>query len=158
MYYIGDVIPKIKEFGYDVSEINEYAFEYKCNMSVLKGKVIKSIHGLDKYSDLIIIETYDGDLLLMFHDQDCCENVWLEDFVYNGTIIGDSPTTFVPILVSEERTDSQDTDWGSQTYTYYTIASVFGQLDLRWLGESNGYYSEEVSTICIPKTKWRYIN
>ena len=44
--------------------------------------------------------------------------------------------------VSEE---SEKTDWGTSTWTFYKLASIKGYIDVRFFGESNGYYSEGVS-------------
>lgn len=111
-----------------------------CDISELKGKVIESIEGLELNSDQVEITTNDGWLYIMYHSQDCCEFVRIED-VYGDKddLIGS------PILEAEERTNGNQYDpYGSHTWTFYAFATSRGWVDIRWLGESNGYYSEAV--------------
>ncbi|UTV34894.1 DUF7448 domain-containing protein [Bacillus altitudinis] len=96
--------------------------------------------------DELFLETTEGDQYLMYHDQDCCENVYIED------IIGDlSDLIGNPLLMSESVSEDGDSDWGSSTWTFYKFATIKGDVTLRWLGESNGYYSESVSLVKVPE-------
>ena len=80
-----------------------------------------------------------------YHIQDCCENVSIED------VCGDlRDLEFSPILTAEVCTKQDDTVCG--TWTFYRFQTVKGTVTIRWYGESNGYYSEEVS---IMKTEVR---
>lgn len=94
-----------------------------------------------------IVFLFDDDTACEFcHDQQCCENVFVEDVNGDwGDLIG------IPLLVAEERTNSDlpkpETDYssyGSNTWTFYTFRSIKGSVDVRWYGESNGFYSERV--------------
>lgn len=83
-----------------------------------------------------------------YHDQDCCENVYIESIVGDiNDLIGN------PILLAEESTNSTDNPPKNAdffTWTFYKFATVKGYVDVRWLGESNGYYSESVTLVFIP--------
>jgi hypothetical protein len=79
----------------------------------------------------------------MFHWQDCCESVVIDDI--NGdlnNLIG------TPIEMAEECTNSNNpqNEWDeSFTWTFYKLATVKGYVNIKWYGCSNGYYSESVS-------------
>lgn len=108
-------------------------------INYLLGKTLKEI--VNDYDELEFITTED-EKVLMFHDQDCCESVYIEDI--NGDLddlIGE------PILMAEEITEQGDAEWGTYTWTFYKIATIKGTVVIRWNGESNGYYSESVDVI-----------
>lgn len=114
----------------------------------LKGKTLTKIEGLFSNSDEVHFYTSDGKHYMMFHDQDCCENVEIDDVVGDvEDLIGNE------ILVAEERVSENENPTGvvvpeyqeSFTWTFYTIATRKGYVDIRWYGASNGYYSESVT-------------
>lgn len=86
-----------------------------------------------------------GDRFLMYHEQDCCESVYLDDITGDLEDLEGSE-----ILVAYE---SSSNDCGtvtennledSYTWTFYHLATQKGWVTLRWYGESNGYYSESI--------------
>ena len=113
------------------------------NIATLIGETITSIEGMTKGSDCITIACESGRTFRMYHEQDCCENVLLEDVAgYIVSIVG------FPVTMSYETTseDKLGREFGEEhLWTFYTIATVQGTVVLRWLGESNGYYSVGVS-------------
>ena len=78
-------------------------------------------------------------VLEMIHHQDCCETVYLADVVGSfEDLIG------YPLLeVSEPIVDIATADYSS-TASYYNFKTIKASVQLRWVGESNGYYSETV--------------
>lgn len=97
--------------------------------------------------DQIEFALEDGRRFALYHDQDCCESVTVEDICGElGDLIGS------PILQAEEATSEdrpsdlpkQEYEDESQTWTFYKLATVKGYVTIRWHGSSNGYYSESV--------------
>jgi hypothetical protein len=110
--------------------------------SDLQGDIILDIQGCEVGSDEIFIVTYSGYKYRMYHEQDCCECVTVEDVCGDiNDIIGQR------VEVAEERTEDGGYDedqYESSTYTFYCLRTMKGSLDIRWCGHSNGYYSERV--------------
>jgi hypothetical protein len=113
-----------------------------CNVSELKGKTLVS---LEDVGNELIFKTTAGEVYRMYHQQDCCESVVLEDVVGDlEDLVGSE------ILLAEEVEGESPADfeaYESYTWTFYKFATRKGYVDLRWLGQSNGYYSEGVSFV-----------
>lgn len=115
------------------------------SFGVLKGKTLTAISGTIG-SDEMIFTTSAGEQYKLFHMQDCCESVTVEDIEGSlDNLIG------LPILQAEEVSNFEDPPWyepapfrESYTWTFYKLATAKGHVTIRWYGESNGYYSEEV--------------
>ena len=63
----------------------------------------------------------------------------------------------VPLVQAEEATSESPPDDvsapeyepESQTWTFYKFATIKGSVTIRWLGQSNGYYSESVNMVAL---------
>ena len=112
------------------------------NFNDLEGRTLV---GVERNGNEELIFTCDnGDVFKMFHEQDCCECVEIEDI--NGDM---DDLLNSKIMVSEEKTNVSENDYGSGTWTFYLIRTMKGDVDIRWHGESNGYYSESVDFVKI---------
>lgn len=100
----------------------------------LKGKTIEKITVTD---DEILFDCEYGQKYKMYHEQECCECVYIDEII--GDIIDLIGT---PIVMAEEVCEGDYTDDGSCTWTFYKLATSNGYVTIRWYGESNGYYSE----------------
>ncbi len=116
-------------------------------VSALVGKTLVEIIGMTVDSDEVVFVCADGERFKMSHYQDCCEHVRLVDVI--GSPLPDLLGS--PLVLAEESTSDQDPEDStlkgcddSFTWTFYRFATAKGHVDLRWLGESNGYYSEGV--------------
>lgn len=111
------------------------------NISELVGNTVTYVHGLEYESETVVIGVEGGFGFEFYHEQDCCEDVRLIDNEYDDMVGG--------VILSAEEVNSKAEDVSDcGTYTFYKIETTKGSLWMRWLGESNGYYSEAVS-ICI---------
>lgn len=112
----------------------------------LIGKTIIEIVGGGVGDDEILFHTSCGKKYKMYHNQGCCESVYLAD------VCGDiSDLIGSEILNAEEVNNCEQPDNfnpkyepESFTWTFYHISTMKGTVTLRWYGTSNGYYSESV--------------
>lgn len=110
----------------------------------LVGLTFTSVKNVD--NEEIIFTQDNGDIYTFYHLQDCCENVMVEDICGDlNDLIG------LPLIEAEEvsRDVSEDYDklnaCESGTWTFYKFRTTKGCVTIRWLGKSNGCYSEKVN-------------
>ena len=88
--------------------------------------------------------TADGQRFMFAHMQDCCEYVSIEDICGNLQDLVGSPMLQAEEVSGVTPVEFDETEHDSVTWTFYKFATCKGYVDVRWLGESNGYYSESV--------------
>ncbi len=133
-----------------MGRISGWHYDDRTNIETLIGKTLAKIEGGKPGDDEIILTTTEGERFGLYHSQDCCESVSIED------VIGDlSDLIGEPLLEAEEVSSDKDPEGykpesdyrESFTWTFYKLRTRKGGVTLRWLGESNGYYSEGVDFI-----------
>jgi len=112
------------------------------DFAVLVGKTLRSIE-INGDKDRMTFKASDGSEFLLYHGQDCCETVSLNEIVGDLADLLETPILQVEVVTNEggEPKPEYPDSW---TWTFYKRATVKGRVTLRWLGESNGYYSEAV--------------
>jgi len=121
-------------------------YDTDVEFSELLGKTLSSIKG-SKGDDEMVFTTSEGRMFKLYHDQDCCENVQIEDVIGDLQDLIGSPILLAEEVVNPEGVPVLDNEYDSSTWTFYKLATVKGYVDIRWFGTSNGYYSESVSFV-----------
>lgn len=115
--------------------------------AALVGEVVTSITTSDNH---VTIETESGKTFHWCHHQNCCEWVTVQK------IAGSTLSILGKKIISARRTEPLDPKWYHEGYDvshcWTVISIVYSDLDGKnrdkiqfwWLGESNGYYSEDV--------------
>ena len=111
------------------------------DFKVLKNLTFSKVYR-DKDCDVIIFERINGkgnkSGFALYHEQDCCENVYIE------SIVGDlSDLENTPIL----QADVGEWEYGGDQGVFYKIATIKGYVDIRFYQESGSYYSIAVSLV-----------
>lgn len=119
-------------------------------LSHLIGLTLKEVT-VNKQDDVITYTSECGQQFRMLHHNGCCETVYIEDIEGDiNDLIGS------PILVAETVQDEMqqamnliiplpEKNGQCEQWTFYRLATAKGWVVIRWYGDSNGYYSTDVS-------------
>jgi hypothetical protein len=97
---------------------------------------------IQRADDEIIFMRSDGRRVKMWHEEDCCESVYIEDIVGDlDALIGK------PLMIAEVVSNYHSRgERGDEQWTYYRLGTDIGNIvTIRWYGASSGYYSTEVT-------------
>lgn len=113
--------------------------------STLKGLTLTKIEGAEPGSDEVSLFTTQGHRFDLYHQQDCCESVSINDVEGDIADVIGSPLVLVEEVSSSDPLPGDEAKGAeSFTWTFYRLATTKGFAVIRWFGESNGYYSERV--------------
>ncbi len=117
------------------------------DISDLIGKTLTVVTQVG--ADEIYFDADTGERWKMYHEQDCCESVCIEDVAGDLQDLVGSPVVMAECVTSHEPERPEDVGYtpDSQTWTFYKLATAKGYVTLRWYGYSNGYYSESVDFV-----------
>ena len=121
------------------------------DVSILKGKILKDIK-IEGTESILFIDKDDIEYE-MFHDYDCCENVYIEDICGDINNLIGSKIIMAEEIINRDLSPLNKYD-ESYTWTFYKFATVKGYVTIRWYGESNGYYSEKVDFVINDKEEY----
>jgi hypothetical protein len=116
---------------------------YRKQLDNMVGRVVKYID-IDKEEMKITCE--DNSVFTFYHEQDCCENVYIADTVGDPMSLKGWKLLSVD-MDAENESDGWDGfrfDQISRTVTMVKFVTDENTVSVRWIGESNGYYSESV--------------
>jgi hypothetical protein len=128
----------------------------------LLGSIITKIENIKDKALVFYVENEYGndkedEIFYMSHSQECCEDVYIE------SITGDIDDLIgLPILraaeavsimeLSQEKIEALDSETDNHEkmlWTFYKLSTIKGYVDIRWQGNSNGYYSVSVDFVRI---------
>ena len=117
----------------------------RINESELIGLVVSEID-VDDSGDSLRITTECGRSFMFYHDQDCCETVRIWDTKGNLKLLkGKRLESVEHATLDDIPSDVDYKPLDSWTWTEITFRVTDATVISRWIGESNGYYSEGVS-------------
>jgi len=117
----------------------------------LVGELLTHID-IDSEKNEIMLTTASGRVVKVYHDQDCCETVEIE------SMEGDWKSLVGKVLIEVEQKEFDKGDPPpneySESWTRTELRFCVGDATVisRWIGTSNGYYSEDVDFELISQT------
>lgn len=120
------------------------------NFEDMRGRILSRVEQIG--NDELRFYLTEDHYVRLYHQQDCCESVTIEDIVGDLDDLVGTPLLVVEERVSRNEDGTEEQYCDSYTWTYYSFRTIKGSVDIRWYGSSNGYYSESVDVeIVVPE-------
>lgn len=138
---------------------NEYNYTFshwvrKMKFEELKGKTLVKIERVwDTHNgeDVEVLRLTDSEqnIYELYHDQGCSESVCIESICGDISDIINQELVLAEEVIHEQNVQPPEisgmsSGQNSFSWTFYKLETVMGGITIRWVGESNGYYSEKV--------------
>lgn len=139
---VGEFYVLLKELGLAGGERSDPSPNPAADISGMVGETVLGVE-TEVNDGGEIVEVYlitDAAVWRLYHERDCCESVYLNDTDGElAALIGGR------IVAAEAASNINPDAFESETWTFYKLATDAGvYVTMRWIGSSNGYYSEEV--------------
>jgi hypothetical protein len=131
--------------------------ERKAECTELEAIIGETVTGIDFFNDPyrrlpkeVLITMKSGKQLRLYHDQDCCETVELVSIDGDICKLIGKPILSTELGVDEDY-DGPEIGDDSGTETKITLRCDDETVIMRWIGESNGYYGEQLDFEILQK-------
>lgn len=139
------IAPTCKDSACECEPESEHNFDRNAEFSALVGETLTMVEGMRDNSGEVMFACKSGKVFRLYHYNECCENVRLFDTVGDvSDLVNGKAINLAEEVSNIEAPDYEPSD-SSHTWTFYRLQAGGCVVTLRWLGESNGYYSESVS-------------
>lgn len=127
------------------------------SFKILNVKIEESLEWDKKINRNIVFETENNTKITMFHDQGCCEQVFIYSKTDNlNTLIGKTIFDVTekvsnPNETFDEQTEAYADDrftWTFYKFFYKDCDNKTEEIEIIWFGTSNGYYDEGIQLKC----------
>lgn len=122
------------------------------------GRTIVEIDGAQPESESVTMTADNGDTFCFEYQPDCCATCDIESVSGDIEDLIGSPIVQAEVVSNHDSvSDTTRHVYDSFTWSFYKFATAKGSVTVRWLGQSNGYYSERVTYIETIKGKTNYV-
>lgn len=122
-------------------------YDYEINDADIRTLIGKTMESVVNTGEEIVFTTDKGNVYALYHEQDCCESVYVEDVCGDlEDLVGTPLVNAAEVSNEGDKEPAHPGDYTpeSYTWTFYKFSTIKGSVTIRFYGTSNGYYSESV--------------
>lgn len=127
------------DLSFDVLSLGETVDDYHdvaIPIPWLLGFTLSAVEHNQDGDEVITFTRTDGVQVKMYHEQECCEHVWVEEIHGDLQALVGYPLTTAEVYTR----DGDGNEYGDdQMFTFYRIGNERHMVTIRWCGESHHY-------------------